>query len=39
MERMRKRGRPRKRWAKEVEEYPKLMGIRNWHLVARDGQE
>jgi hypothetical protein len=38
MERKRKR-RPRKRWTGEVEEDLKIIGIRNWHAVAKDRQE
>jgi hypothetical protein len=29
----------RKRWIDEVEEDLKIMGIRNWHAVAKDRQE
>jgi hypothetical protein len=36
MEGTRKR---RKRWIDEVEEDLKIMGIRNWHAVAKDSQE
>jgi hypothetical protein len=39
MEGTRKRERPRKRWIDEVEEDLKIMGIRNWHAVARDHRE
>jgi hypothetical protein len=39
MEGTRIRGRPRKRWIDEVEEDFKIMGIRNWHAVAKDSQE
>jgi hypothetical protein len=34
-----KSGRPRKRWIDEVEDDLKIMGIRNWHAVAKDHQE
>jgi hypothetical protein len=35
----RKRGRPHKRRIDEVEEDLKIIGIRNWHAVAKDRQE
>jgi hypothetical protein len=35
----RKRGRPCKRWIDKVEENLKVMGIRNWHAVAKGRQE
>jgi hypothetical protein len=38
MEGTRKRGRPHKRWIDEEEDL-KIMGIRNWHAVAKDRQE
>jgi hypothetical protein len=31
--------RPRKRRIDDVEEDLKIMGVRNWHAVARDRQE
>jgi hypothetical protein len=37
MEGIRKIAKPRKRLADEVEEDLKIMGIRNWHIMARDG--
>jgi hypothetical protein len=39
IEGIRKRGRPRKRWIGEVEGDLKIMGIRNWHAVAKGRQE
>jgi hypothetical protein len=39
MEGTRKRGRPCKRRIDEVEEDLKIMGIINWHAVAKDCQE
>jgi hypothetical protein len=39
MEGTRKRGRPCKRWIDGVGENLKIMGIRNWHAVAKDYQE
>jgi hypothetical protein len=39
MEGMRKRQRPQKRWANEVEEDLKIMGIRNWHKMAKGLEE
>jgi hypothetical protein len=39
MEGTRKRGRPRKRRIDEVEEDLKIMGMINWHAVAKDCQE
>jgi hypothetical protein len=39
MEGTREIGRPRKEWTDEVEEDLKIMGIRNWHAVAKDRQE
>jgi hypothetical protein len=38
-ERIRKRGRPRKRWTNVVEEDLKEMGITDWHTVVRDRKE
>lgn len=35
----RKRGRLQKRWIYEVEENLQIMGIINWHTVARDQKE
>jgi hypothetical protein len=39
MEVIRKRRRPRKRWADEVEEDLRIMGIRNWHAEIGDWRE
>jgi hypothetical protein len=39
MEGTRKTGGPRKRWIDEIEEDLKIMGIRNWHAVAKDHWE
>jgi hypothetical protein len=39
MERIRKRGRPRKRWTGEFDEDLKRMGTRDRHNVARDRME
>jgi hypothetical protein len=39
MEGTRKRGRPHKRRIGEVEKDFKIMGLRNWHAVAKDRQE
>jgi hypothetical protein len=39
MEGTRKKRKTRKRWIDEVEEDLKIMGIRNWHAVAKDRQE
>jgi len=39
MERIRKKGRPRKRWTDEVDEDLKRMGTRDRHTVARDRME
>jgi hypothetical protein len=36
MERIRKRGRPRRRCTDGVEEDLKVMGIKNWYSVVRD---
>jgi hypothetical protein len=38
MEGIRKRGRPRRRCTDEVLENLKIMGIRNWYSVVRDGE-
>jgi hypothetical protein len=35
----RTRERPRKRWTDEVEEDSRIMGIINWHAVAKDLHE
>jgi len=39
MEGMRKRQRPQKRRTNETEEDLKIMGIRNWHKMARGLEE
>jgi hypothetical protein len=39
MEGTRKKGRQRKRWIDEVEDDLKIIGIRNWHAVAKGRQE
>jgi hypothetical protein len=39
LEGTRKRQRPQKRWTNEVEEDLKIMGIRNWHKMARGLEE
>jgi hypothetical protein len=39
MEGTRKRESPCKRWTDEVKKDLKIMGIRNWHAVAKDHQE
>jgi len=39
MERIRKKGRPRKRWTDEVDEDLKRMGTRDRHTVVRDRME
>jgi hypothetical protein len=36
MEQIGKRGRPWKGWTYEVEEDLKIMGLINWHIVARN---
>jgi hypothetical protein len=39
MEGSRKRQRPQKRWTNEAEENMKILGIRNWHKMARGLEE
>lgn len=39
MEEIRRRGNPQKRWTDEAKEDLKIIGIKNWHIVARDGKK